>query len=62
MQQCPWTDTRQVRPGDDPRYRGGEGFDVFQCRTADADGNFGADTCPNAGGVDQDIFGASMTP
>lgn len=57
-----WTDTRQVRPGDDPRYRGGRGFDVFQCRTADADGNFGADTCPNAGGVDQDIFGASMTP
>ena len=28
-----WTDTRQVRPGDDPRYDGGEGFDVCQCRT-----------------------------
>jgi hypothetical protein len=57
-----WTDTRQVRPGDDPRYAGGEGFDVLQCRTADASGTFGPDTCPNAGGLDQDIFGAAMAP
>ncbi len=57
-----WTDTRQVKPGDDPRYVGGEGFDVFQCRTQNPDGSFGPDTCPNAGGLDQDIFGASMTP
>jgi len=57
-----WTDTREVKPGDDPRYEGGEGFDVFQCRTADAAGVFGADTCPTAGGLDQDIYGASMTP
>ena len=57
-----WTDTREVRPGDDPRYEGGEGFDVFQCRTAGADGSFGPDTCPNAGGLDQDIYGAGMTP
>jgi hypothetical protein len=57
-----WTDTREVRPGDDPRYEGGEGFDVFQCRTAGADGSFGPDTCPNAGGLDQDIYGAGITP
>jgi hypothetical protein len=56
-----WTDTRQVVPGDDPRYAGGEGFDVLQCRTANPDGTFGADTCPNAGGLDQDIFGTSLT-
>ena len=58
-----WTDTRQVRPGDDPRYLGGVGFDVWQCRTQNPDDlSWGPDTCPNAGGLDQDIFGASMTP
>ena len=56
-----WTDTRQVRPGDDPRNAGGEGFDVFQCRTQDSTGAWSADTCPNAGGLDQDIFGAATT-
>lgn len=56
-----WTDTRQVVKGDDPRYVGGEGFDVLQCRTPNPDGTFGADTCPNAGGLDQDIFGATLT-
>ena len=56
-----WTDTRQVVPGDDPRYAGGEGFDVLQCRTQDAAGVWSADTCPNAGGLDQDIFGAATT-
>ena len=56
-----WTDTRQVVGGDDPRYVGGEGFDVMQCRTADADGVYGADQCPNAGGVDQDVFGAAYS-
>ena len=57
-----WTDNRQVASGDDPRYVGGEGFDVLQCRAPAADGTFGPDTCPNAGGLDQDIFGAAMTP
>lgn len=52
-----WTDTREVVPGDDPRYAGGEGFDVRQCRTQDAAGTWSADTCPNAGGLDQDIYG-----
>jgi len=57
-----WTDTRQVKPGDDPRNLGGEGFQVLQCRAPNTDGSFGPDTCPDAGGLDQDIFGASMTP
>ena len=54
-----WTDTRQVKPGDDPRNPGGKGFQVFQCRTLNL-GSFGPDTCPDAGGIDQDIFGASI--
>lgn len=52
-----WTDTREVKPGDDPRYTGGESFDVLQCRSPAS----GPDTCPNAGGLDQDIFGAAST-
>lgn len=56
-----WTDDRQVVGGDDPRYAGGEGFDVLQCRTQNPDGSWSADTCPNAGGLDQDIFGAATT-
>ena len=56
-----WTDTRQVAGGDDPRYAGGTGFDVLQCRTQDASGTWSADTCPNAGGLDQDIYGAATT-
>lgn len=56
-----WTDTRKVKPGDDPRYGGGEGFDVNQCRTQDANGTYGTDTCPNAGGLDQNIYGAATT-
>jgi hypothetical protein len=53
-----WTDQREVVPGTDPRYTNGDGtdgFDVMQCRPV---GNpFGADSCPNAGGLDQNIFG-----
>lgn len=56
-----WTDTRQVVGGDDPRYAGGEGFDVHQCRTQGSDGAWSADQCPNEGGLDQDIFGAATT-
>ena len=56
-----WTDTRQVVPGADPRDQGGAGFDVMQCRAPGPNGTFGPDTCPNAGGLDQDIFGASST-
>jgi hypothetical protein len=55
-----WTDHRDVVPGTDPRYPvdGTDGFDVLQCRAANPDGTFGADTCPNAGGLDQNIYGA----
>ena len=55
-----WTDTRQVAPGNDPRHSGGIGFDVLQCRSQQG-GVFGADTCPNAGGLDQDIRGRAST-
>jgi hypothetical protein len=63
-----WTDERdpaEAKPGTDPRYTNGDGtdgFDVLQCRTQDpATGAWGADTCPNAGGLDQNIFGAVVT-
>jgi hypothetical protein len=50
-----WTDARDVDPGDDPRYVGGEGFDIMQCRTQATDVSWSANTCPNAAGLDQDI-------
>ncbi|MFC0622638.1 hypothetical protein [Kribbella deserti] len=55
-----WTDHRDVAPGNDPRYPvdGVDGFDVRQCRAALPDGTFGPDTCPDAGGLDQNIYGA----
>ncbi len=59
-----WTDTRDSEPpnpGDDPRNTGGKGFQVNQCRVL-TNGSYGPDTCPNAGGLDQDIFGAAKTP
>ncbi|HEV8687719.1 MAG TPA: sialidase family protein [Gaiellaceae bacterium] len=58
-----WTDQRdpaETKPGTDPRYSNGDGtdgFDVVQCRAARPDGTFGPDTCPNAGGLDENIFG-----
>jgi hypothetical protein len=57
-----WTDEREAQPGDDPRYTDGDGtdgFDVHQCRPDDNPS--GADGCPNAGGLDQNIFGAIVT-
>jgi hypothetical protein len=55
-----WTDTRNTVPGIDPRYPldGTDGFDVLQCRVQAADGSWSADNCPNAGGLDQNIYGA----
>ncbi|WP_436500550.1 hypothetical protein [Actinokineospora sp. HUAS TT18] len=49
-----WTDQRDTVPGTDPRYPvdGTDGFDVLQCRVAG-----GPDTCPSAGGLDQNIYG-----
>jgi hypothetical protein len=54
-----WTDQRETIPGTDPRYTNGDGtdgFDVLQCRTQ-TDGIWSADTCPDAGGLDQNIWG-----
>lgn len=49
-----WTDNRDVVPGVDIREAVDDGFDVLQCRpTADS-----ADLCPNAGGLNQNIYGA----
>lgn len=50
-----WTDQRDTISGTDPRYTDGDGtdgFDVLQCRAPD-----GIDTCPTAGGLDQNIYG-----
>jgi hypothetical protein len=55
-----WTDNRDVGKGSDPREAAQDGFDVKQCRTKTA-GEFGVDTCPNAGGLDQNIYGNSLT-
>jgi hypothetical protein len=55
-----WTDNRDVVPGDDPRELENDGFDVLQCRAQNPDGSFGADTCANAGGLNQNIYGAAL--
>ncbi len=51
-----WTDYRNTVPGNDPRTTGTRG-DVLQCRTKRPDGTFTGDTCPRAGGLEQDIYG-----
>lgn len=51
-----WTDNRDVKQGDDPREDEQDGFDVLQCRE---DG--GPDTCPNAGGLNQNIYGFGIS-
>jgi hypothetical protein len=51
-----WTDNRDVIPGADPREASQDGFDVLQCRV-DATAS---DTCPNAGGLNQNIYGAAL--
>ncbi|MFL5980350.1 MAG: hypothetical protein ACJ74R_01410 [Gaiellaceae bacterium] len=58
-----WTDLRETLPGTDPRYPppptpsdGTDGFDVLQCPPA----TIASPTCPNAGGLDQNIFGAVL--
>jgi hypothetical protein len=58
-----WTDQRDTVPGTDPRYTNGDGtdgFDVLQCRVATPNGTFGPDTCPDAGGLDQNIYGFAI--
>ncbi|MDC0675515.1 sialidase family protein [Nannocystis radixulma] len=56
-----WTDNRDVVPGVDPREATQDGFDVLQCRALEPDGSFGPDTCPNAGGLNQNIYGAHLS-
>jgi hypothetical protein len=59
-----WTDWRDVVAGSDPREGGdadADGADVMQCRAQNPDGSFGPDTCPYAGGLDQNIYG-DVTP
>jgi hypothetical protein len=56
-----WTDYRNTVAGVDAREAGADdndpGADVLQCRTTLADGSITGDTCPRAGGLDQDIYG-----
>lgn len=51
-----WVDNRDVAPGEDVRESVQDGFDVRQCR-ADAES---PNTCPNAGGGDQNIYGRRL--
>ena len=58
-----WTDQRDTVPGTDPRYPvdGVDGFDVKQCRVFDAaTSTWGPDTCPNDGGLNQNIYGFAI--
>ncbi len=57
-----WTDWRDTVAGVDQREAaaddGDDGADVLQCRTFNAStGAFTGDTCPRAGGLDQNIYG-----
>ncbi len=55
-----WTDWRDVVAGSDPREGGdsdADAADVKQGRAQNPDGSFGPDTCPYAGGLDQNIYG-----
>jgi hypothetical protein len=55
-----WADNRDVVPGTDPREgTTQDGFDVHQCRTENPNGSFSADNCPNAGGLDANIYGGT---
>jgi hypothetical protein len=59
-----WTDWRNVVPGTDLREAGdvdADSADVKQCRALNPDGTVGRDTCPYAGGLDQNIYG-DLTP
>jgi hypothetical protein len=56
-----WTDNRDVVPGDDPREETQDGFDVDMCIEQLPDGTWGPNTCPNSGGLDQNIYGNTIT-
>ena len=55
-----WTDNRDVVTGTDPREAEQDGFDVHMCVVVTG-GVAGPNTCPNAGGFDQNIYGTAMT-
>jgi hypothetical protein len=55
-----WTDNRDVVAGTDPREETQDGFDVHMCVEV-TDGVAGPNTCPNAGGFNQNIYGTSVT-
>ncbi len=54
-----WTDWRNTVGGVDQREATQDetGADVHQCRTQKTDGSWTGDTCPRAGGLDQNIYG-----
>jgi hypothetical protein len=54
-----WTDWRNTVPGADQRetVQDETGADVNQCRFDTGGGVWSGDTCPRAGGLDQDIYG-----
>ncbi|MFL5779307.1 MAG: hypothetical protein ACJ761_10225 [Chloroflexota bacterium] len=56
-----WSDQRNAVAGEDQREGddedGDDGADVHQCRTESAPDVFTGDTCPRAGGIDQNIYG-----
>jgi hypothetical protein len=56
-----WTDWRNTLAGTDQRETEGsnDAADVKQCRTQTSSGAFTGDTCPRAGGLDQNIYGAA---
>lgn len=58
-----WTDWRNTVAGTDAREGASDDHDaadVAQCRTALPSGGFTGDTCPRAGGLDQNIYGTFM--
>ena len=58
-----WTDWRDTVQGADPREvtedEDDGSADVHQCRTFAAATGWSGDTCPHAGGLDQNIYGAT---
>jgi hypothetical protein len=57
-----WTDWRNTVPGTDLRETEQDetGADVHQCRFVTASGSISGDTCPRAGGLDQNVYGDLM--
>jgi hypothetical protein len=52
-----WADGRDTVPGTDPRYTNGDGTDGFEVLMCVPPDNPNGNTCPNAGGFDQQIYG-----